>query len=359
MADQQQTKKEVDGVARPPVLDQTPPPQTQKHHLLLDQQIAELQQQVRDLQENVVLQQRVHQLELQVQHHQSELAQLKQQQEGSNGGREDLENEEEEEEEVYDDDVVLVRLTGTMRSACLEGDVALIIQLLNAGESVHAEDGFKNPAISFTLLGGQLEASQALYERGARLSFIDWFGRNALHMAARGGDIACIDWLFANGSFDVNAITSDGWTPVLKAVVSYKFAAAVHLVEMGANMFIANDSGERAIDWALGQTVLQHAKDLVWESVKPLLLLSKASSSTVLLSSKPSATPPLPSLSAALAHAGIVRCISSFLLRNDLIIKDPAITRMEKELEAMMKKSVEVSLTTNSKRSNKREWSKS
>jgi hypothetical protein len=352
MADQQE-KKEVDGPVRPPVFaNESPPPQMQEHHLL-QAQLVELQQQMRELQENQ-WSLRVYQLELQVQHHQSELVQLKLQQEGLNGGREDSEKEEEE-VEVYDDDDVLEKLTGTMRSACLEGDLVLINQLLNAGESVHALDSFGNPPLSFSLLAGQLEASQALYERGARLNIVDCFGRNALHMAARGGDIASLDWLFAHGSFDVNAITTDGWNAVLKAVVSDKFAAAAHLVERGADLFLKNDSGDRAIDRALGRRVLQHAKDLVWESVKPLLLLSKASSSVV-LPSIPSATSPLPSLVAILAKKSIVRRISSFL-RKGIIIKDPAITRKEKEVEDM-KKSVEASLGGDSKRSNKREWSK-
>jgi hypothetical protein len=70
----------------------------------------------------------------------------------------------------------------------------------------------------------------------------------------------------------------------------------------------------------LGPQLLQHAKDLVWTSVKPLLLLSKACLTNAL--SDPSKAIPQ-SMISVLGEPSFVCLISSFIRRNDLIISDP------------------------------------
>jgi hypothetical protein len=87
------------------------------------------------------------------------------------------------------------------------------------------------------------------------------------------------------------------------------------LVEKGANLFKKNDDGKSAMDQALGPQVLQHAKDLIWESVKPLLLLSKSCSTS---------TTPTTSLIKVFSISGLVRdYIAPYIIRKDLIIRDP------------------------------------
>jgi hypothetical protein len=60
--------------------------------------------------------------------------------------------------------------------------------------------------------------------------------------------------------------------------------------------------------------VLQHAKDLIWVSVKPLLLLSKICSTST----------PSTSLIKVFSISGLVRdYIAPYIMRKDVIIRDP------------------------------------
>ena len=72
----------------------------------------------------------------------------------------------------------------------------------------------------------------------------------------------------------------------------------------------------------LGPQVLQHAKNLVWASVKDLLLVSKSCSTNATPVDPSIAIPP--SLINALGNADLVReWIAPFLLRTDIITSDP------------------------------------
>jgi hypothetical protein len=86
------------------------------------------------------------------------------------------------------------------------------------------------------------------------------------------------------------------------------------LVEKGANLFKKNNIGISAMDEPSGSQVLQHAKDLIWESVKPLLLLSSACSTSTQSTS----------LIKVFSISGIVRdYIAPYIMRKGLIIRDP------------------------------------
>jgi hypothetical protein len=65
------------------------------------------------------------------------------------------------------------------------------------------------------------------------------------------------------------------------------------------------------MDRPLGPQVLQHAKDLIWESVKPLFLLSKACSTTTISSS----------LIRVFSIEDLE--IAPYIMRKGLIIRDP------------------------------------
>jgi hypothetical protein len=120
--------------------------------------------------------------------------------------------------------------------------------------------------------------------------------------------------VLANISIDVNSTNNYGTTPITWALNYNELDAGKLLVEKGANLFKKNNRGESAIDLALGPQVLQHAKDLIWESVKSLLLLSSACSTS---------TTPLTSLIQVFSISGLVRdYIAPCLMRKGLIIRD-------------------------------------
>jgi len=80
----------------------------------------------------------------------------------------------------------------------------------------------------------------------------------------------------------------------------------------------------------LGPRVLEHAKYLVWASVKPILLLSSTCSTNVTPVDPSIAT--LPSVVSVLSNSHLVReCIAPFFKRTDIIIEDPIVTARRKE----------------------------
>jgi hypothetical protein len=170
-----------------------------------------------------------------------------------------------------------------------------------------------------------------LLGRGADLSRVDHHDvSNILHLASVGNDCDCINWVLANTNIDINSTDHDNDNAIRLSLRATRISAngrldaAKLLLEKGANLFMENVSGVSSMDEELGPQVFQHAKDLIWKSVKPLLLLS-ASCSTSNPQSDPSRAIP-PSLINALSITGIVRdYIAQYLMRTDIIIRDPSI----------------------------------
>jgi hypothetical protein len=149
--------------------------------------------------------------------------------------------------------------------------------------------------------------------------------------------IVSINWVLANTTIDINSTNSVGWTPIWCALFKGRWDGGLLLVEKGANLFIKSDAGESAMDRSLGPYVLRHAKnysnELRWSSVKPLLLLSKA---CAIATDDDSLSPvqPLPSVAKVFGISGIVRdYIAPYLMRNDIITRDPEDKDEDKEPE--------------------------
>jgi hypothetical protein len=175
---------------------------------------------------------------------------------------------------------------------------------------------------------GRLHAVIMLAGRGADLSRVDADGQTLLHLSARGNNNECIKWVLANTSIDINSTDEFGDTSLGDTLESTQLDAGKLLVEKGANLFMKNDDGRSAMDDELGPQVLQHAKDLIWVSVKPLLHLSKASS----LAADESLSLALPSVVKVFGIEGVVRdYIAPYIMRKGLIIRDPSIPRPPKQ----------------------------
>jgi hypothetical protein len=206
-----------------------------------------------------------------------------------------------------------------------------------------------------------------------------------LHYAAIADGRDCIEWVLANTTIDVNSPTTSGETPIMKFLESGQLGGSKLLVEKGANLFMKNSDGERAIDRhveddpdydVLGPQVLQHALDLRWSSVKHLLLIStfyetsdaipfssssSSSSSSAVVPQRRSSRIAAPSHSAHLASSvftitGLVRHIAEYLIRTDLIVRDPATKKkdMEEKEPDDVKRRIEATLAAAREESNKR-----
>jgi hypothetical protein len=261
----------------------------------LKQQVQPLQQQVQQL---LSLQQQVQQQHQQIQILQQQVQQQQQQ-------IQELQEQEDAEEGEEDDDPLVMNLDDAMWSTCEQGDVEMIVSLLDEGKNVDCVGTFGLTPVMVALRGGRIEAVIMLAGRGADLSRNTYTGWNMLHHAAFGGARDCVEWVLANTTINTNTTTNNGYTPIHVAVKCSHINAAKLLIEKGDNLFLKTDDGERAMDYALGPQVLQHAKDLIWTSVKPLLLLAKACSTNA-LPFNPSTSIPL-SVIAVFSISGLVR----------------------------------------------------
>jgi hypothetical protein len=223
------------------------------------------------------------------------------------------------------------------------GDLPKITLLLNSGESINAPAPGGLTPVMMAIINKRLPVAKLLLERGADLHISTEYGSTLLHCAAFGGQVKDLEWVLSNTSIRVNSTNKNGSTPLMKAIEQQSFEAAKLLVERGGNLFISDDDGQRAVDYEpLGPQVLQHAKDLLWDSVKPLIILSKACSSVEeeeVLPFDPTTAIPS-SLLKVFSISGLIRdYMAPYIMRKGLITCD----RGEDEEPDDVKKRVEAS----------------
>jgi ankyrin repeat protein len=232
--------------------------------------------------------------------------------------------------------------------ACWNGHTSEIRSRLETGELVDSIDSNGTTPLMMAMSNNQLIAAQMLADRGADLSMINCKnGCNILHYAGGFGHRDCIEWVFANTTIDVNSTTRSGKTSIMRSLRNNRLDTSMLLVEEGANLFLKDNDGERAIDIrvhtdhdiVLGPQVLQHALDLRWSSVKHLLLISNFHEISDIVS---------PSSSSHLAASvftitGLVRLIAEYLIRTEIIVRDPATKKKDPEPDDV-KRRIEVTL---------------
>jgi ankyrin repeat protein len=229
----------------------------------------------------------------------------------------------------------------TMGAACFNGHVDEVMRRLDAGEDVNGVHS-GSTHVMWALRDGHLALVRLLHDRGADLSIVDSGGRNALHFAASNGNVYCIEYVFANTMIDINSTANNGATPIMYTIHEHLMASKL-LIERSANLFMKSSSGERAIDDDNGPQVLQHALDLRWSSVKQLLFISNfhENSDDTFFSSSSSIIPQRHSshlAASVFTITGLVRHIAEYLIRTELIVRDPATKNKDKEPDDVRKR---------------------
>jgi ankyrin repeat protein len=229
--------------------------------------------------------------------------------------------------------------TPAMTVAYRTGDTATIVRLLKGGANPNSIDAGGWTPVMRCVLYRHLNAAQELVARGADLSIRSRNGSSVIHMAAGGGDLACVEYVLANTTIDINDTDSRGWTPLHNSLRRGRYEVSKLLLLKGANLFAKDNQGERAIDVPtiededvfMGQQLLDYGKNLKWQSVKQLLLLSKSYStsghpiSLLSLSSEVAQRKSNRVAASVLANPDLVRNISEFLRRTDIITADPSV----------------------------------
>ena len=83
-----------------------------------------------------------------------------------------------------------------MLQACQDGDVDLIVRLLNTSQDVNCEDTTGWTPLLLTLSSGHHHIADMLYSRGARIS--TGGSLSAINVAIDGGHINSVQWVLRN-----------------------------------------------------------------------------------------------------------------------------------------------------------------
>jgi hypothetical protein len=228
----------------------------------------------------------------------------------------DYSSEEDEDEYADDPDA----LPYVIRAACEENDAPPILNLLNNGiKNVNCSDVDEWTPILYSLRFGHLDLVEKLFSKGGDPSVLTREGENALNIAVAGGNLPCIRWALANTSIDINSRCKKGRTPLVRSLWFNLLEVSNFLVGRGANLFLKDKAGQNIInqlprprygEFALGPQVLQHAKDLIWISVRPFFAVAWTATSSA-------------SLRSVFGNSDLLRQIAMFFRRDDIIARDP------------------------------------
>ena len=83
----------------------------------------------------------------------------------------------------------------------------------------------------------KMEAVNCLLRNGADPSLKGQYGRNVLHWASAGGDLAIIETIVLRG-LDINSRDSDGETPLMIATSCDDIKAVNYLLDKGADLYL-------------------------------------------------------------------------------------------------------------------------
>jgi hypothetical protein len=136
------------------------------------------------------------------------------------------------------------------------GQTEMVQMLLKHGANVnlrHTADPNKHgdTALLVAFYKGHLQTAQLLLAAGADLRAKNRWDWGALHMAAQGDCIACLQWLVAQGfSPNESAPASRGETPVMLAAGRNKLASLQWLAANGGDLLQKDPYGYNALGWA-------------------------------------------------------------------------------------------------------------
>ena len=149
--------------------------------------------------------------------------------------------------------------TGVMIGAW-EGNIPLMALFVSRGADINKANSIGEQALLHAAWKGRLDAVRWLVERGARLnrSGKEWA---ALHYAAFAGHQDVVAYLLERGA-DVNALSTNGSTPLMMAAREGKDDIARRLLAAGARTDIVNERGDDAVRWAMRYNNLEIARDI-------------------------------------------------------------------------------------------------
>jgi ankyrin repeat protein/serine/threonine protein kinase len=131
-------------------------------------------------------------------------------------------------------------------AAAMNGYVAVITALIQAGGDVNAKDIHNKTAVLWAAQRGHAETVRILLDSGAAKDDTTLQGDNALTLAAWGGHIPVVRILLNRG-VEVNFQNSDGWTALIISAIKGFTSLSNLLLEQGADPNIRSNDGQTAL----------------------------------------------------------------------------------------------------------------
>jgi tetratricopeptide (TPR) repeat protein len=155
------------------------------------------------------------------------------------------------------------RLGSGIMIGAWEGNIPLMELFYARGADINKTNALGEQAVQLAAWKGHAEAVRWLVERGAKLDRVgkEW---SALHYAAFAGHGEIVSFLIQRGA-SVNALSTNGSTPLMMAAREGKEAIAGLLLGAGAQVDIVNDNGEHAVQWAMRHNNLSIARRMAGE----------------------------------------------------------------------------------------------
>ncbi|MCX7150470.1 MAG: ankyrin repeat domain-containing protein [Rhodocyclales bacterium] len=149
--------------------------------------------------------------------------------------------------------------TGLMIGAW-EGNIPMMELFVERGADINKTNSSGEQALLHAAWKGRLNAVRWLVEHGARLNREgkEWA---ALHYAVFAGHAEVVAYLLGRGA-DINALSTNGSTPLMMAAREGQEAIARTLLVAGARRDIVNEWGDDALRWAMRYNNLKIARDI-------------------------------------------------------------------------------------------------
>ncbi len=146
-------------------------------------------------------------------------------------------------------DFIGSRIGSGLQIAAWEGNIPLMQLFVSRGANVNLLNRNGESALALAAWRGHKEAVTWLLTQGAKLSpgGKQW---TALHYAVFAGQQDIVNQLLEKGA-DVNALSTNGSTPLMMAIYEGREDLAKLLLEKGANPSLRNEWNDGAMEWAM------------------------------------------------------------------------------------------------------------
>jgi ankyrin repeat protein len=150
--------------------------------------------------------------------------------------------------------------------------VEAVRALVNAGADVNIRDAMLNNPFLYAGAEGYLDILKVVHAAGASTTLTNRFGGIAIIPASERGHVEVVEWLLENTDINVNHINNLGWTALLEAIILSDGGPRHQQI---VKLLIEHDADVNLADKD-GVTPLRHARQRGYSTIEQLLISAGA-----------------------------------------------------------------------------------